>query len=388
MSDLRNVLLILDPGESYDAALLRGITAFSISHRRWRIFRPPPFWESDQGWDGVEFARRCRADGLILIERPDLHRFGRLKIPMVVSPYRSSSIEGCANILTDHPAVGRMAAEHCLERGFQHFAFCGHPEMFWSVQRGDGFCSELEESGHRVLRFNVTTGTGYIKGEERLKTWLRRLPKPCVVFAAIDSRALQIGELCSLMGIAVPEEVAIIGVNNDSLLCSLAPTPITSVAISAEKAGREAAEALDGLMRSRRSRSRYPRIVVRPTHVEARASTDFRFGRDPVVVKALEMIRQSADGKLDVATVARLSGVSRRTIEIRFQQVLSRSVYKEIRRSRVEVFSRLLRESNLTISEIGDRLGFPSPAHVARVFRDETGMSPSEYRRLSSLRLG
>lgn len=379
----RNVVLLLNPGEAYDSALLRGIASFSAEHGGWHLFRSPPFWEAVPGWDEVGFVRRCRADGVILIERPHLRRFFKLGVPMVVSPYRQPAISGCANIVTDHLEVGRRAARHLMERGFEQFAFCGYPGMFWSDERGEGFRQELARAGRAVSGLDVATdGTpGYAKREDRLRRWLARLPRPCGLFAAIDARALQIAELCALEGIPVPTGIAILGVNNDELLCNLAPTPLSSVAIGAEKAGKEAARALESMM-AKPGRQRYHRpICVHPTHVETRASTDFLHLADPVVVRALRAIQARANGPVRVTEIAREAGVSRRALELRFRRILARSVYREIRRCRIEAFAACLRKSTLTISEIGDRLGFPGPAHVSRVFKAETGQSPSEYRR-------
>lgn len=378
------IFLLLDPAEAYDRGLLRGIADFSTRSGHWRIFRPPPFWEGVKESTLYQYIERSRPDGLILIEREDMQPLRDLGVPMVVSPYRKRRISGVVNIVTAHEMVGEMAAEHLVDCGFRHFAFCGYRDMFWSDDRYRGFERALSRFGHCPSRLDPprARGRGYQHGDKEILKWLGGLPRPVGVFAAIDARAVQMAELCSTAGVGVPDQVGLVGVNNDDLLCTTAPFPLSSVALTARQAGYEAARALDMQLRaSRNGRKRNAGIVVRPTHVEGRMSTDFLNIDDAVLVRALRFIRSNASQPVRVEEVARSAGVSRRALEERFRSLLGRPVAAEIRRVRVEAFARLLRESNLAVGEIADKLGFPGSEHVSRFFKAKTGMSPLEYRR-------
>lgn len=379
------VFLLLDPAETYDAALLRGISAFSASGAGWRIGRTPPFWEKITASSLLDLITASRPDGLIMIERENMESFRRLRIPLVVSPYLRPRLPGCINIVTDHFAVGRMAARHLLELGFRHFGFCGYEGMFWSQERGAGFQSGLRQAGHHVEFFPARRGARETHAEEeaRLTAWLRSLPGPAGVFAALDMRAWQLAELCAAAGLEVPGRIGIVGVNNDELLCGLSPFPLSSVALSAERAGFEAARLLDDRIRGRESR-RSRNVVVHPVHVQPRASTDLLEVGDAPLVKSLRFIRRQRERPVGVDDVAAAAGISRRALEKRFHAHFRRTVLSEIHRVRAETFAALLRETDLSVADIAERMGFPGAEHVARFFRKRFGVSPLAYRRAST----
>jgi LacI family transcriptional regulator len=379
------VFVLLDPAETYDAALLRGISSFSSSGVRWRIFRTPPFWEKITESSLLRLITASRPDGLIMIERENMEPFCRLGIPMVVSPYIRPRLPGCINIVTDHAAVGRMAARHLLELGFRHFGFCGYEGMFWSRERGEGYQSALRQVGHHVEFFPARRCAKETHAEEevRLTAWLKSLPGPAGIFTALDMRAWQLAELCADTGLEVPGGIGLVGVNNDELLCGLSPFPLSSVAISAERAGFDAARLLDDRIRSRGSRRSW-KVVVHPVHVQPRASTDLLEVGDASLVKALRFIRRQRERPIGVADVATAAGISRRALEKRFHARFRRTVLSEIHRVRAETFATLLRETDLSVAEIAERMGFPGAEHVARFFRKRFGVSPLAYRQSSA----
>jgi LacI family transcriptional regulator len=381
------VFVLLDPAETYDAALLRGISAFSSAGAGWRILRTPPFWEKITGSSLLRLITASHPDGLIMIERENMEPFRRLGIPLVVSPYIRRRLPGCTNIVTDHAAVGRMAARHLLELGFRHFAFCGYEGMFWSRERGAGFQSGLRQAGHHAEFFPARRRAQETHAEEeaRLTAWLRSLPGPAGVFAALDMRAWQLAELCAAAGLEVPGRIGLIGVNNDDLLCGLSPFPLSSVALSAQRAGFEAARLLDDKIRGRGSR-RSRNVVVHPVHVQPRASTDLLEVGDAPLVKALRFIRRQRERPMGVAEVAAAAGISRRALEKRFHARFRRTVLSEIHRIRGETFATLLRETDLSVAAIAERMGFRGAEHVARFFRRHCGLTPLHYRRLERFR--
>jgi LacI family transcriptional regulator len=202
--------------------------------------------------------------------------------------------------------------------------------------------------------------------------------------ACIDERSQQVVEACQSEGINIPEQVAIVGVDNDEMICTLSNIPLSSVAINAEKGGFAAAARLHSLMQKKGAKALSP-IYIKPSHVVARTSSDLLLVDDPQVGKALRYIRENCKRFLYVEEVARAAGLSRRVLEKRFRSVLHLSVLEHLRHCRIELISAMLLESTMTISEISLATGFSDAAHIARYFRSQTGISPQEYRKRHQL---
>jgi LacI family transcriptional regulator len=198
--------------------------------------------------------------------------------------------------------------------------------------------------------------------------------------ACADERGRELVELCVSSGIRVPDEIGVIGVDDDELLCDLAPVPLSSVANTAEQCGFEAVKRIVQLLENRKGSLLKPNIVVEPNCCVGRRSTDFINAEDPALARAIRFIREHAREPVGVEDVAQACGLSRRVIEKRFRKNLGISIYAEIRRVRVDLFARLLLESTRTVAEISEQLGFEGIEHVSRYFKAQTGMTPREYR--------
>lgn len=374
------IMILMDPARGYDRALMRGIARYIHTTRPVQFFQLPPFWERRDHYSLVEFIQESKVDGMILIERRNMDDLLELKIPIVVSPYNRRGIENVINLVTDHQAIGRVAAEHLLRCGFRQFAFCGYNDMFWSDDRLAGFSERLREEGFEPA---VYTGKSNSPSDEkvRLLIWLNKLPLPTGIMACADERGRELVELCISCGIRVPDEIGVIGVDDDELLCDLAPVPLSSVANTAEQCGFEAVKRIVHLLENRKVTSLKPDIVVEPNYCVGRLSTDFINTEDPALAKAIRFIREHAQGPMCVNDTAMASGLSRRVLEKRFRKNLGISIYAEIRRVRVDLFTRQLLGSTRTVAEIAERLGFEGVEHVSRYFKAQTGITPREYRR-------
>jgi LacI family transcriptional regulator len=373
------VMLLLNPGYAYDRALLIGIARYSQLHGPWIFVRESPYWENEPR-NMRELLRRV--NGIIMIERPLIKDVRKLRIPCVVSNYLSESISGIPNIVSDHRAMGAMAAHHLLERGFRQFAFCGYPGLFWSDQRQEGFERVIQQAGGLVDNYiPPPAGSGLAREKEQrsLEVWLKALPKPVGLMACIDERGQQVAEACKAVSLSIPDKVAIIGVNNDELVCTLSNIPTSSVAISAEQGGFEAAACLHRLMLGHRPKS--GKILIHPTHVVARLSTDVIAISDPHVANAVRFIQNACKKPLYVDEVSKAVGLSRRVLEKRFRASLNRTIHEQIRKSRISVITRMLIDSAMSVSEIAFATGFDDTKHIARYFRAETGVSLTAYRR-------
>jgi LacI family transcriptional regulator len=285
--------------------------------------------------------------------------------------------------VTDTERIGHMAAEHLLERGLRHFAYSGFKNTPWSELRGEMFARKIETAGFSVATYAAPAHPdrhSWKKELQRMAEWLRSLPRPLGLMACNDDNGQHVIEACKIAGLRVPDEISVLGTDNDELVCELSDPPLSSIALNFRRAGYESAQLLDQLMRGRRSSG--GTILVPATGVVTRQSTEIWAVEDVAVSKALRFINDHASELLHVDRVARAAGVSRRVLEKRFRARLNRSVLHQIRRARVDRICHLLGETNQSISQIALSLGYSGVEHIARYFRAEKKMTPLNYRRL------
>jgi LacI family transcriptional regulator len=322
------------------------------------------------------------ANGIITREPKKLQELIARGLPTIVVIHLEEPIQGLPNIVTDNISVGKMAAEHLLERGFRHFAYCGFEEMFWSRDRGESFSKRIAEMGFETYLYKRPQSEVWSSKEEEqaiIANWLKSLPKPVGLMACNDDRGQYIIDACKIAGVDVPNEVAVIGVDNDDLICDLSDPPLSSIAINAKRGGYEAAELLDKLMAGKKVANQT--IVVRPTHIVTRQSTDILAIEDREIALAMRFIRRHSKEMIQVDDVARAVSMSRRTLERRFRKAFGRSVHKELKRARTNQIVQMLVETNLPVSAITSILGYPSATHIARYFRKEKGFGLLAYRK-------
>jgi len=291
-------------------------------------------------------------------------------------------LSGISELRPDSHAAGRLAAEHFLERGFRHFAFCGYAGRIWSRRRKEGFCSRLAEAGFSCSVYEPLGHPSepvWERERPQVIQWLRSLSYPLGLMACNDHRGRQMLEACLVAGLDVPHDIAVVGVDDDRLLCDLSNPPLSSIGFNAEKGGFQAAELLAGLMAGR---VRGPQqILVAPIGVTIRFSTDVIAVEDRHVARALRFIRENSRRPIRVGDVVPPSGIGRRALEIRFQRALNRSIHDQIQQTHLEWVSRLLAETDLPLEKVVEHSGFNSLSHLSNVFRRKTGMTLAQYRR-------
>lgn len=375
----RSVALLLETSNAYSRGLLDGIIGFVQQHRGWSVYLP----EQERGADPPEWLRRWKGDGIIA--RIETHEIARAvtatKLP-VVDLSAGRFIENIPWLETDDRRIAAQAAEHLLERGFRNLAFCGDPGFNWSTLREQSFEACVRDVGatyfchHSIAR----TDSGYSWNRDRrgLIQWLKKLPRPVGIMACYDIKAQQLLAICRDEDIAVPDEVAVIGVDNDRRLCELCDPPLSSVMPNSWKTGYEAASLLDRMMRGE-TVSTEGRLVP-PLGVKTRHSTDVLAINDADIVAAIRIIREQACNGLTVQQLMKQVPMSRRIFERRFQQLLGRTPHAEILRMRIDRCRQLLAETDLPLTEIARAAGFPHAEYLSVSFKRETGQTPRAFR--------
>jgi len=381
MARTPKIALLIESSRGAGRALLCGIAQYAHDHGPWSFYWEPRGLET--AWPVVE---SLEADGIIIRGVAQLDKLLALGVPTIVAGHRNEVASGFVNLVTDSATIARLAAEHLLECGFKHFAYCGFQDTQlehanWSQHRQASFEERIVAAGMARPPSYTLAPLDKNWGRERaeLARWLGNLPKPVGIMACNDDCGVQVMEACKVAGLAVPETVGVIGVDNDEVVCGLADPPMSSVVVQFENAGYLAARALDHLMKRRKKVS--GQILVSASHVFTRRSTDTIAIENPHLARALRYIRDQAGINLSVNDVAQVTGISRRGLERLFRQHTGDSILEAIRRERTGQIARLLVETPLSIRQIADRMGFPDTQHFARYFRSTKKMSPLAWRR-------
>ncbi len=380
MSKPKKVLVLMEPSRAYEQGILRGIARYSRLHGPWNFFRNIP---AVSGGEQITLShiKKLEVDGIIIREQKILPDILSLDVPIVICPY-SQPVPSFINLVTDDAAIGVMAAEYLLQRDFRHFAFWGqNPRFFWSMQRYEHFTQRIRQAGFTVAQYEKQqVKSGYLASDqlEPIAAWLQTLPKPVAIMVATDDFSHDLFEAIKITPFHVPEDIAVIGLGNDEIVCGFAWPPLTSIVLNTERAGYEAAERLDRLMAG--EKVPIEDIVIPPLHVVTRNSTEVSAIADPEVAQAVRFIRRHVRETIQVEDVVREVAISRRSLYKKFEKALGRSIYQEIRRARVEQASRLLLETDMPVSQIARSLGYPDVKNLARLFRQEKGMNLRLFR--------
>jgi len=290
-------------------------------------------------------------------------------------------------------AIGQMAAEHLLDRGFQHFAY--YPGVSQRVFQGGrgytsgrwvGFQTTLAKRGFQANRYCLHRQYKPVKVDsaktmeavELAVPWLASLPKPVAVFACDDHRAMWISEAAELLGLRVPDDVAILGVNNDQLRCLSASPPLSSIRLPARTIGFEAARMLDLSMQGKPPRKP---VLLPPTDVVVRHSTDIIAVPHEAVAEAVRFIREHATGGITPDDAAEAAAVSVSYLEKLFRKHLQRTPFAEIRRMRIAAVKRMLIDTDWSLEEVAERCGFSSGIYLSEEFKKQTSMPPGRFRK-------
>lgn len=379
-ANIPQVAVLVDTSRSYGRDIVRGIRRYVAEHGPWSLYLEPrdlrssfPDWLKDWPGDGIlartvdaGLLRQLKATRLPVIE---------LRTTVLKHPF---PFVGMNNHI-----VGERVARHFLDRGFRKFA-CGldTSERFF-VQRWESFRETLQKHGCTCDLFEYAPEAGsrprWDQHQRRLADWLTSLEKPCAVFATNDQLGFWMLDAARRAGLRVPEELAVVGAENDKTLCETAWPPLSSVQLRGQHAGYQAAKFLDDWMLRKMAPPK--EMLLSPGDVVVRQSSDIVAVEDERIARALHFIRQKASEGVGVDEVAREVALSRSALERRMKASVGRSPGDELIRIRFGLVEKLLSQTDLTLDAIADRAGFKHPQYMAEAFRKRFGITPGEYRK-------
>ncbi|MBC7926847.1 MAG: DNA-binding transcriptional regulator [Bryobacteraceae bacterium] len=381
----RRVALIYDATTPYDLQVVRGVTAYIQQRAKWSVYIEESTLKDQRlpdlgswGGDGIiaDFDHPLVAAAVVRSKLPAV-AFGSgygWYAPKSQIPY----------FFTNNRAIARLGADHLLDKGFRHFAYCGYPKTpinGWSEEREREFAGRLKERNFlcEVYRGRHRNRRNWAHMQADLSVWLQSLPKPVGLMAANDNRARHVLEAARLSGLKVPAEVAVIGVDNDEMLCGLSSPLLTSIEQGAQRIGYKAAALLDRIMGGNAPARKH--YVIDPVGIVSRLSTDVLSVNDSQIADAMTFIKEHACDGIKVPDVVTAVRASRSSLDARFKSALGRTLHTAIRDVQLEQARSLFLQSTLSPKEVAASTGFRSVQHMSSLFREAYGLPPAEYRR-------
>ncbi|ADE53919.1 xylose operon transcription regulator XylR [Coraliomargarita akajimensis] len=375
-----NVLMMIESSRESGRKLIDGITQYARHFGPWTINWKPT------GVRGLAaLNRQSNFDGILARDVAEVRDLVKAGIPAVIFTYTKQSMPGTVFVSADDEQIGRQVAREYLDRGFKHFAFCGQTNAPWAEKRGHCFESALEEAGFEVahcwMEPAMLDDDAIPEDTNRVRDWLSALPKPVGIMAGNDDIGQWVVQLCQSIGLRVPDDCAVIGVDNDPVVCGVCDPPLSSVNLDQMQAGYRAAAALHKLMNGEQPESN--RITASVGELVIRQSSDIMAIEDVAIAKAVRFMQRNAARPVTVDQIAEASGLFRRGLERRFRKGLGQSVQQRFHEVRAAHLAKLLSETQLTIEEIAEQCGFNQASHLSRFFSSVRGETPSAYRRRS-----
>jgi len=379
------VALLVESSRGYGRGLLLGISKYVREHGPWSI----SLQEQSLCDEVPDWLEKWKGDGILTrLDNPRMVEvLKRLRVPAVYLRIAPPNLKTPV-VMTDNVAAARLAFEHLRERGFRHFAFCGFDGADYSDARRDSFvqcvtraglrCHVFESATHLRNASTVRYEREGLKDGRRVAGWIKDLPKPVGLMACNDMRGQQVLDACRAIGAGVPDQVGVVGVDNDEVLCDLSDPPLSSVVPNTERIGFEAAALLEQMMAGKKQP--LTPVYVEPKGVAARRSTEALAIEDRQMAAALRFIRERACEGVNVANILKAVALSRSTLERRFARVIGHSPKDEILRVRLNRAKQLLAETNFSLEFIAEKTGIEHAEYLSRIFKKKTGLTPSQFR--------
>ncbi len=377
------VLLLIDHSSKFSRLLLRGLVQYSKDNGPWLFYRLPPYFKTLHGEKGIlKQARQWGADAIFAQDAQDeMTYLTDLDIPVIVQNYKKRS-DHFSNLTGDYRGTGKLAASFFLQRRYQNFAFYGNKDVVWSIERAEGYRAEIEKNGGRFFYFETEnlTEDQWGSSHEKLDQWLLSLPKPIALFACDDYFALQVSDICKLNNISIPDDVALLGVDNDDLICNISDPPISSIQLDVIKGGYEAGRLLHQLFEKKRT-GPY-NIIVNPVRIELRQSTEKYNIANEYIHEVVQYIESAFTTPISIETLLRKVPLSRRSLETKFKKEMGMSLYQFILHRRIEYLAELLLvEQKQSLLDLAIQSGFSDSRNLSRIFKKHKGFTPKEFQK-------
>lgn len=380
MKNKLKVAVLVDVSRAYDRDLLTGFSNFNKIHDKFIFFSfSPQYIHSDNQATLFKRLIAWKPDGVFTREINGFKRLLDLDIPFIISPH-THLYKDKINLWGPNKAIGEIAAEHFISKGYKNYAFLGFKNFQWSLERQEGYVERTNRPGYTLDTFIFdNTSLLWEHLPARLTEWLAMLEKPCAVFSATDELNIHLLDAAKQLGLKVPDDFSIIGVDNDTMICDMASPTLSSIEHNARQAGFQAALALSRWIEYGEKPA--CDIVTGPATIVTRNSTNILAIDDEHVRTALYYIANMAPSEdISVDDVVKATVLSRRVLEKKFQVVIKSSILGEIRKTRIERIKFLLVNSELTVQQIANELNFRNFGNITRYFKQCTGLKPLEYR--------
>ena len=377
------LLVISDFTESFTHKFITGVVNYSRRKEQWIIRRMPPAYKAQIGIPGViRLAKEWGVDAVVGQFEPtdDLGLFIRNGIIVIAQDFKKR-FATVPNLTGDYIGTGRMAARYFIDRGFRNYGFFGFNNVCWSDERCEGFRREIDEAGFGDSFYTYNQQdieTVWYYEQNRLREWLKTIPKPIAIMACDDNQADNLVEVCHSAGIPIPSEVSVMGVDNDELLCSLGSTTLSSVQMDIEDSGWRTAELIERLVTD--PSAPWEDIVIRPVKIVGRMSTAAFATADQQILKALLFIHKNALKKISVSDVMAEAALSRRLLERRFKEVTGKTLYEYITDQKLKHFAEQLEDTDEQVINIALSMGEIDTKSISRRFKQLYGCTPVEWR--------
>jgi len=378
---MKNVLLNIETTNHFGRDIIQGVVAYAFQHRWNLIFEHYSLLDGSQlrlaNWKGDGIISRSGSIALA-------HQVAKTGLPFVELVGQSE--EAMADVHVDEATQAEMVFDHFYGKGYRRFACFSYSDTWWTIYRKKRFAAYLASRGFpcealAVRRQRNSIMPTWVESDRmQIADWLKNLPKPIALFAVTDSHAMPILNICRAEGIAVPEDIAVVGAENDEWFCRLCQPPLSSVDENGQRVGYIAAQLLAERMDYPQRRRRLKTIYVPPQFIAERQSTEGTAIEDKDAAEVIRFIRERACDGIAVRDVVEFSNLSHRTLARLIYKWTGRTIEQEIKRVRIETAKRLLKETSVSVTIIGARVGFKKPEYFCNIFRRVTGMTPKEFR--------
>ncbi len=376
------ILILIDSSTGFSRRFLTGLINYTKENGSWNFYRLPAYYKTLYGEIGiVEQIKEWKIDAVIAQwEYEEIDFLSKLNIPVFLQSYKEST-GNFSKISGDFIGAGVMAARFFAKRRYKNFAYYGNKLFFWSRARAEGYRREVEKLGGNYYYFEseILDDMQWSRCHIELNDWLLSLPKPIAMFTSDDNLALQVSEMCKVNGIDIPNELSLLGVDNDELICNLSYPSISSIVTDDEKGGYLTGKRLH---MSILNKDNTPfNIIIEPIRIELRNSTEKYNISNKYITDVINYIEKNIVSNISIDDLTKIVPLSRRNLEMKFKEVMGTSIYQFILNMKVDYISNELLTTEKCLMDIAIEAGFNDVRNAYRIFKKNTGYTPMNYRK-------